>query len=132
MYGVSDFFCRALGEEDQARAALAEQSLNASDYSSLVPGVVLHESTEISCLHCAKRFFGPYAITIHFQLYAFPFNTVIPFIHVFDRASAAFIIYTNPHVFMTLCCTWMRYALSNAHTSLEFPSLRPRSRWTNV
>ena len=73
MFDVSSSFCRALGEEDQARAALAEQSLNSSDYSSLVPGVVLHESTEICCLHCAQRFFGPYAITIHFQSYEFPF-----------------------------------------------------------
>jgi hypothetical protein len=82
MLGVSDFLCRALGEEDQARAALAEESLNASDYASFVPGIVLHESTEIYCLHCAKRFLGPYAITVHFQLYAFPFYTVIPFIHI--------------------------------------------------
>jgi hypothetical protein len=72
MFDVSDFFYRALGEEDLARAALAEQSLNSSDYS-LVPGVVLHESTEICCLHCAQRFFGPYAITVHFQSYEFPF-----------------------------------------------------------
>lgn len=81
-FGASDFSCRALGEEDQARAALAEHSLNTSDYSSLVPGVVLHELTEICCLHCAERFLGPYAITLHFQLCAFPFNTVIPFIHI--------------------------------------------------
>jgi hypothetical protein len=82
MFGASDSFCRALGEEDQARAASAEQSLNASDHSSLVPGVVLHESTEICCLHCAKRFFGPYATTVHFQLYEFSYNIVIPFVHI--------------------------------------------------
>lgn len=82
MSDASDFFCLALGEEDQARAALAEQSLNASDHASLVPGVVLHESTEICCLHCGQRFPGPNAITIHFQLYAFLSNTVIPFIHI--------------------------------------------------
>ena len=61
---------------------LAEQSLNASDNSSIVPGVVLHESTEIYCLHCAKRYIGPYVTTIHFQLYSFPFNIVIALIHI--------------------------------------------------
>ena len=81
MFDASDSFCRALGEEDQTRAALAEESLNALDHASLVSGVVLHESTEICCLHCGQRFVGPNAITIHFQLYAFPFNIVIPFIH---------------------------------------------------
>ena len=81
-FSVSDFFCRALGEEDQARAESAEQSLNASDYSPLVPGVVLHELTEIYCRHCAERFLGPYAINLHFQLYAYPFNTIIPYIHI--------------------------------------------------
>ena len=78
MFGDNYAFCRALGEEDQAQAALAEQSLNASDHSSLVPGVVLHESTEICCLHCVQRFLGPNAITIHFQWYAFPLNICHP------------------------------------------------------
>ncbi|KAF8810070.1 hypothetical protein BYT27DRAFT_7186928 [Phlegmacium glaucopus] len=66
-YGVNDFPWRALGEEDQVQAAVAEQSLNASDHFSLVPGVVLQDSVEIFCLHCAKRLFGPYEVIFHFQ-----------------------------------------------------------------
>lgn len=113
---------------------VAEQSLNASDRFSLVPGVVLQESVEICCLHCAKRFFGPYEVLCHLQGYAFSFNLILSFRSFMSLmgASAESILYFHPHAFMTSCCTWTRYTLSNARTSLKFPSLSVYGRLADI